>query len=118
MVRLILNDGHNKLIATIKTGTKNVAKTMKSITEGTVKDRGTKWFPELSDKRITNICFFILYKYNIFYRKKCEIHIYWCMKNCNDSPEILRSLISNICDHYKVSNHTYRISSVRTRAFY
>ena len=48
MVRLIIYDGHNKLIATIKTGTKNVAKTMKHITEGTVKDRGTKWFPELS----------------------------------------------------------------------
>ena len=42
-------------------GTKNVAKTMKSITEGTVKDRGTKWFPELSDKRITNYsCFYLV----------------------------------------------------------
>ena len=41
MVQHILYDGD-------KTGTKNVAKTMKHITEGTVKDRGTKWFPELS----------------------------------------------------------------------
>lgn len=32
------------------TGTKNVAKEMKKITEGRVKERGKKWFPDLADK--------------------------------------------------------------------
>lgn len=31
-------------------GTKNVAKEMKKITQGTKKDKGTKWFPEFADK--------------------------------------------------------------------
>ena len=33
------------------TGTKNVAKEMKKITQGRVADRGKKWFPQLTDKR-------------------------------------------------------------------
>ncbi len=32
-------------------GTKNVARGLKKITEGRVKDRNVTWFPELSDKR-------------------------------------------------------------------
>ena len=32
-------------------GTKNVAKEMKKISEGLVRNRGVTWFPELADKR-------------------------------------------------------------------
>ena len=32
-------------------GTKNVAKEMKKITDGLVRNRGVTWFPELVDKR-------------------------------------------------------------------
>ena len=32
-------------------GTKNVAKELKKVTEGRLKDRGITWFPELTDKR-------------------------------------------------------------------
>ena len=32
-------------------GTKNVAKEVKKISEGRVRDRGVTWFPELADKR-------------------------------------------------------------------
>ena len=41
------------------TGTKNVAKEMKKITEGWVKERGKNWFPELADKSNDNMCNFM-----------------------------------------------------------
>ena len=34
------------------TGTKNVGRTLKKITEGPVRERGVSWFPELVDKRM------------------------------------------------------------------
>ena len=33
-----------------------------------------------------------------------KIHLYWSMRNCGDSPDVLRQLIMNIPHHYKVCN--------------
>ena len=41
-------------------GTKNVAKEMKKISEGRVRDRGVTWFPELVDKRKDICCIMFL----------------------------------------------------------
>ena len=42
-------------------GTKNVAKEMKKVTEGLVRNREVTWFPELSDKSTTHLsCFLII----------------------------------------------------------
>ncbi len=35
--------------------------------------------------------------------KSTKVHLYYCMKNCNGSPDILRADILNIVEHYKVS---------------
>ena len=48
------------------TGTKNVAKEMKKITEGRVKERGKKWFPDLADKS-KDVCSTVLSTYNMSY---------------------------------------------------
>ena len=39
------------LLCTFIIGTKNVAKEMKKICQGKVRDRGKTWFPQLVDKR-------------------------------------------------------------------
>ena len=38
-------------VLTACVGTKNVAKEVKKISEGRVRDRGVTWFPELANKR-------------------------------------------------------------------
>ena len=39
-----------------RVGTKNVAKELKKITSGRVRDRGVTWFPELIDKSVLCAC--------------------------------------------------------------
>ena len=39
------------LLIFVSSGMKNVAKSLKKITEGRVRDKGVTWFPELVDKR-------------------------------------------------------------------
>ncbi|XP_064382205.1 uncharacterized protein LOC135331087 [Halichondria panicea] len=65
-------------------GTKNVAKKMKKVAIGTKKAQGKTWFPELSDKR-----------------KSTKVHLYYCMKNCEQSADNLRKNILNIVKHYQ-----------------
>eukprot|EP00731_Ephydatia_muelleri_P023827 Em0016g98a len=65
-------------------GTKNVAKEMRKICAGTVRNRDKTWFSELSDKaRTTNV------------------HLYWCMRNCDGDPDRLRAMIMNISKHFQ-----------------
>ena len=40
-----------------QTGTKNVNKQLRKVTEGRVRDRGVTWFPQLTDK---SECMFVL----------------------------------------------------------
>ena len=56
MVRAQNNKGDVNLIVLLNsyTGTKNVAKSMKSIAIGAVKRAGKTWFPELSDKSMVH----------------------------------------------------------------
>ena len=53
-------------------GTKNVAKSLKKITEGRVRDKGVTWFPELVDKRK---CLFICDPFGKNVSKVTEITI-------------------------------------------
>ena len=36
--------------------------------------------------------------------KSTKTHLYYCMKNCENSPTKLRSSITNIVQHYQVYN--------------
>jgi hypothetical protein len=65
-------------------GTKNVARLMTKIATGPQKTAGVQWFPQLSDKR-----------------KSTKVHLYYCMKNNDESPEKLRINILNIVKHYQ-----------------
>ena len=87
-----------------------MAREMKKITEGRVRDRGKTWFPQLVDKRkdvFTSLCV----KYEDFNSmfintgKSIKVHLYWAMKNCGDSPSKLQKLILNIPCHYQVHLH-------------
>ena len=75
-----------------------MAREMKKITEGCVKERGKKWFPQLVDKRKDVLLFDIfvrVYIHKINTGKSVKIHLYWAMKNCGDSPSKLQELILN-----------------------
>ena len=97
-------------------GTKNVAKEIKSISEGRKRDKGISWFPELSDKSmcekkttlISCSIVFILFYFFFFSGRSIKIHLYWAMQNCEDNPETLRSMIRNIPSHYAVCYMTFR----------
>eukprot|EP00731_Ephydatia_muelleri_P029616 Em0021g139a len=65
-------------------GTKNVAKEMRKICAGTVRNRDKTWFSELSDKARTT-----------------KVHLYWCMRNCDGDPDRLRAMIMNISKHFQ-----------------
>ena len=34
--------------------------------------------------------------------RSVKTHLYWAMKNCDGKPDVLRKLITNIPNHYKV----------------
>ena len=93
-----------------------MAREMKKITEGRVKERVKKWFPQLVDKRKEVLLFDIficVYIHKINTGKSVKIHLYWAMKNCGDSPSKLQELILNIPCHYQVHLHFYN-TGVRT----
>lgn len=50
--------------------------------------------------------------------KSTKVHLYYCMKNCNLSGDILRKNILNIVKHYQVStvrqNNVVRINYTST----
>ena len=74
----------------IHKGTKNVAKSMSKIAVGSQKNAGKTWFPELADKRML---IGIQYIMPIICRKEYKVHLYYCMKNCANSADMLRSSI-------------------------
>ena len=53
---------------------------------------------------MSEIEFFYIYMYIVgdFIGKSIKVHLYWAMKNCSDCPDTLRSLITNISNHYQV----------------
>lgn len=57
-------------------GTKNVAKEMKKVSEGLVRNRGVTWFPELADK-CSCVCVTLVYDTTV-YQYYC-VHAYTCM---------------------------------------
>ena len=66
---------------------KNVAKEVRSVCAGPRHLEGKTWHPQLSDKAAS-----------------VKTHFYWCMKNCEQDPLKLKSMILNIIEHYK-NNH-------------
>ena len=66
---------------------KNVAKEVRSVCAGPRHLEGKTWHPQLSDKAAS-----------------VKTHFYWCMKNCEQDPLKLKSMILNIVEHYK-NNH-------------
>ena len=102
-------------------GSKNVAREMKKITEGPVKERGKKWFPQLVDKRKDvfaiwhlNIHVHVMTFIKINTGKSVKTHLYWAMKNCDDSPSKLQELILNIPCHYQVHLYFYNSTCIMT----
>ena len=91
-------------------GTKNVAKELRKITEGRVRDRDVSWFPELyykSKMLYTALCtsdiIHICVHLGVLYLgQSIKTHLYWSMKNCGNSPDTLQQLIQTICNHYMV----------------
>ena len=87
-------------------GTKNVAKSMK-ISCGTKKTKENSWFVELSDKCKCSVYLLVSYSIDIHVHvhlgKSTKVHLYYCMKNCAQSPMKLRENILNIVEHYHVS---------------
>ena len=78
-----------------------MAKSLKNITEGRVRDKGRGWFPELVDKSMIFASW--LFWYNcVLSGRSIKIHLYWAMKNCEKEPKKLRQLIDNIPRHYQV----------------
>ena len=75
-----------------------MAREMKKITEGRVKDKGKTWFPQLVDKGkdVYTIKFDILCVFTLIIRRSVKVHLYWAMNNCSDSPSKLQELIMNI----------------------
>jgi hypothetical protein len=75
-------------------GTKNVAKVLAKVIKGR---RGNPIKDQLSDKRGST-----------------KRHLYWCMKNCNGSPEDRKASIMNISNHYQnIHTNCYRDSPCR-----
>ena len=64
--------------------TKNVAKEIKCVFSGPRHLEGKTWHPQLSDKA-----------------GSIKTHMYWVMKNCQQSADQLRNSVLNIINHYK-----------------
>lgn len=67
--------------------TKGISKSARKITTGSKSTRGVVWHEELSDKAAA-----------------IKTHIYHSMKNCKNDPNLLRSNILSVVDHYQ-GNH-------------
>ncbi|XP_068684450.1 uncharacterized protein [Montipora foliosa] len=68
-------------------GAKSVTKALKKVASGPLRDQGTKWFSELSDKV-----------------KSTRTHIYFCMKNSSGNEDDFRETLLTVVDHYQ-DNH-------------
>ena len=66
---------------------KNVSKEVRSVCARLLHLEGKTWHPQLSDKAAS-----------------VKTHFYCCMKNCEQDPLKLKSMILNIIEHYK-NNH-------------
>ena len=67
------------------------------ISAGTLHDKGKTWSFQLTDKVET-----------------VATHVHWCIRNCNNEKDELRSSLLNIVDHYK-NIHTSCHESSRCR---
>ena len=65
-----------------------MAKEMRKICAGTVRNRDKTWFSELSDK---GVCVVIWkYKFTVFCHlaRTTKVHLYCCMKNCDGDLDV------------------------------
>jgi hypothetical protein len=67
------------------------------ISSGTLRDKGKTWSFQLTDKV-----------------EPVATHVHWCIRNCNNETDELRSSLLNIVDHYK-NIHTSCHESSRCR---
>ncbi|KAJ8297993.1 hypothetical protein KUTeg_024524 [Tegillarca granosa] len=63
---------------------KKIKPKMQSISSGPLKYKGISWSEQLSDKI-----------------EPVVTHFHWCIKNCNNDPQVLRNNLINIINHYK-----------------
>jgi len=65
---------------------------------------GITWFPDLTDKckLIDKLLCACINPSCHCVGKSIKVHMYWAMKNCDGSPEKLRSLVMAIPRHYQV----------------
>ena len=85
------------------TETKNVAKQMAKISQGRVRDKRVTWFPELADKSMFMCEDDVLISISLHaIGKNIKTHLYWCMRNCEEKADHLKSLVDNIPNHYQV----------------
>ena len=79
-----------------------MGKAVRKVGQGEVKDEGKVWFGQLRNKsRIYCLC-----RINIYYiyaERSSKVHLYYCMKNCGQSPDKLRDTILNLIQHYRAS---------------
>ncbi|XP_068752792.1 uncharacterized protein [Montipora capricornis] len=68
-------------------GAKSVTKALEKVASGPLRDQGTEWFSELSDKV-----------------KSTRTHIYFCMKNSSGNEDDFRETLLTVVDHYQ-DNH-------------
>lgn len=95
----------------INIGTKNVAKELKKVCRGAVRGRDVTWFTQLSDKGACVFMSLLLHAIVLLLctfptciiAKSTKTHLYWCMKNCNGNPAVLRARIMGISKHFQVS---------------
>lgn len=66
---------------------KGVAKQLKTVTHGPMKQHGITWHEELKDKAAS-----------------IKTHVFYAMKTCNGSADTLKNNLDNIVEHYK-NNH-------------
>ena len=67
-----------------------------------MKDEGKVWFTQLRDKRTLFGLLCVVLIFVLCSERSSKVHLYYCMKNCGGSPELLRESILNICEHYQV----------------
>ena len=65
-------------------GVKSLKKALKVVSSGPKYKEGKTWFDQLYDKA-----------------EPIATHIHWAMRNCQNDPERLRNLLSNIVKHYR-----------------
>ena len=80
-----------------------IARELKKVSVGRVKDERRTWFPELADKSKwimyihvpcvhTATCDAFASPFCFHFREEHKTHLYWCMKNAHGDPAELRRL--------------------------